>query len=324
MMKREAVPVYVSIDLGSHTVRMLIAQWIEEKSILRALLRRRSYVRLARDFEAAKPHTIKGPAVDRAIRCLAEFRRISEEFNPTYIQVVATGVLREAANSKDLIRMFQEETKLPVRLLSGEEEGRLTGLALCRSVDVKGRTFIAFDLGGGSTELFLRGEKSTKAASVPLGAALLTERYLVSDPPLEEETERARSEIIRVLEQGVAADFRKERLLFIGTGGTVTTLAAVIHGIGADEIGPERMNGLKLERGMVEGLFSRMKRMPLEERLKALNLEKGRAEVILGGTIAAIEILKFFDAPEMMISLSDLLEGVLFEKLGFTITGKNA
>jgi exopolyphosphatase / guanosine-5'-triphosphate,3'-diphosphate pyrophosphatase len=101
--------------------------------------------------------------------------------------------------------------------------------------------------------------------------------------------------------------------LLIGTGGTVTTLAAMVHGIGADEIDPERMNGLILEKNRVEELFSRMSRMPLGERLQMPGLDQGRAEVILGGTLAVIEILKYFDASETMISLSDLLEGVLFE-----------
>jgi len=42
-----------------------------------------------------------------------------------------------------------------------------------------------------------------------------------------------------------------------------------------------------------------------------------------GGTLAVLEILKYFDALETMISLSDLLEGVLFDKLGYSLPGEN-
>jgi len=320
MEKHGSAPILASIDLGSHTARMLIAQWVEERSLLKPLLRRRSYIRLAQDFEAEEALTLKGPAVERAIRCLEEFKRISEAFDLSYIQVVATGVVREAVNREDVIRMFRQAANLPVRLLTGEEEARLTGLGVSRSVDVGNRPFITFDLGGGSTEFLLAGRQSPGALSIPLGAALLTERYLVSDPPLEEELHRAKARVIDLLEQCVVGDLRCNPSLLIGTGGTVTALAAMVHGIGADEIDPGRMNGLMLEKNRVEELFSKISRMPLAERLRMPGLDPGRAGVILGGTLAVLEILKYFDVYEIMISLSDLLEGVLYERLGYSLS----
>lgn len=324
MDKHESVPILASIDLGSYTARMLIARWIEETLTLKPLLRRRSYIRLARDFEAAEACTIKAPALDRAVRCLKEFRRITEAFDPCHIQAVATGVVREAANREEVIRLFQQETNLPVRWLSGQEEARLTALGVSRFVEFGNEPFLMFDLGGGSAEFLLAGRKRPRALSVPLGAAVLTERYLVSDPPLEDEVGRAKARVVELLEQCEAGDLRCEPYLLIGTGGTVTTLSAMLHGIGADEIGPERMNGLMLQRERVEELFLRMSRMPLGERLRMPGLDPGRAEVILGGTLAVVEILKYFDAPEIMISLSDILEGVLFESLGYGLPGEDA
>jgi exopolyphosphatase / guanosine-5'-triphosphate,3'-diphosphate pyrophosphatase len=323
MDKHGSAPIFASVDLGSHTARMLIARWIEERSLLKPLLRRRSYIRLAQDFLAEEALTLKGPAVERAIRCLKEFKRISEAFDLSYFQVVATGVVREAVNREDVIRMFRQAANLPVRLLSGEEEARLTGLGVSHSVDVGNRPFITFDLGGGSTEFLLAGRQRPRALSVPLGAALLTERYLVSDPPLEEELHRAKARVIELLEQCVVDDLRCNPSLLIGTGGTVTTLGAMLHGIKADEINPACMNGLILGRTRVEELFSRMRRVTLDERLRMPGLDQGRAEVILGGTLAVIEILRYFDAPEALISVSDLLEGVLFERLGYSLPGND-
>ena len=319
MEKHGSAPILASIDLGSHTARMLIARWIEETSTLKPLLRRRTYVRLARDFEAAEARTIKGPALDRTIRCLKEYRRIGEAFDLSFIQVVATGVVREALNREEVIRRIRQETDLPVRLLSGEEEAAITALGISRALDVGNNPFVAFDLGGGSTEFFLAGRQNPRVLSIPLGAAVLTERYLVSDPPLEEEVERARARIRELLMQSALGDFAREPFSLVGTGGTVTALTAMVYGIGAGEIDPERMNGLVLEREPVEELFLRMRRMPLGERLAAPGLDPGRAEVILGGTLAVLEILKYFDAPETMVSLSDLLEGTLYERLGYSL-----
>jgi exopolyphosphatase / guanosine-5'-triphosphate,3'-diphosphate pyrophosphatase len=323
MDKHGSAPIFASVDLGSHTARMLIARWIEERLTLEPLFRKRSYILLSKDFEAAEALTIKGPAVDRAVLCLKEFKRASEAFDLSYFQVVATGVLREAANRHDILRILREETNLPVRLLSGEEEAILSGLGVSRSLVLGKRPFAVFDLGGGSTEFLLAGTGRTRALSIPVGAALLSEKYFLSDPPLEEEIGRAGSRVIELLSRGTAASFRTEPLLLIGTGGTVTTLGAMLHGIKADEINPACMNGLILGRTRVEELFSRMRRMTLDERLRMPGLDQGRAEVILGGTLAVIEILRYFDAPEALISVSDLLEGVLFERLGYSLPGND-
>lgn len=324
MEKPGIASILASIDLGSHTARMLIAQWIEEEFTLKPLLRKRSYVLLGKDFEAVEAQTIKQPALDRAILCLKEFKRISEVFDPSDLQVVATGVLREAVNREEVIRTLREETNLSVKLLSGEEEATLSGLGVGKSLGLANRPFLVFDLGGGSTEFFFAGKQSAMALSLPLGAALLSQRYLVSDPPHEEELRCAEAGVVELLRRGPVGGFRPEPFLLIGTGGTVTTLAAMAHGMRTDEIDPARMNGLILERSQIETLFARMARATLHERLQMPGLDQGRAEVILGGTLAVLKILKYFDASETMISLSDLLEGVLFEKLGFSLQGDRA
>jgi exopolyphosphatase/guanosine-5'-triphosphate,3'-diphosphate pyrophosphatase len=300
---------------------MLIAQWIGEGSFLKPLLRKRAYIRLAQNFGAPEAKTIKADAVDRAIRSLKGFKELSGAFALSWIQVVATGVVREAINRDDFVRRLQQTTHMPVRVLSGEEEARLTGLGVSRSLDVRGKPFVAFDLGGGSTEFLFAGTAKPEGLSVALGAALLTRKFLTSDPPREEEIARTKAKVAEVLERFLPDPSRAGRSRIIGTGGTVTTLAAMIHGLDLDQISPERMNGLVVKTTQVERLFAQMSKMPLSERLKMPGLDAGRAEVILGGTLAALGILKFFEASEIRISLSDLLEGVLFERLGYSLPG---
>jgi exopolyphosphatase/guanosine-5'-triphosphate,3'-diphosphate pyrophosphatase len=312
-------PILASIDLGSHTARMLIAQWNGEESFLKPLLRKRAYIRLAHDFDAPEERTIKADAVDRAVRSLKSFTELSRAFAISWIQVVATGVVREAVNRDDFVGLLQRTTHMPVRVLSGEEEARLTGLGVSRSLDIRSRSFLVFDLGGGSTEFLSAGKAEPEALSVPLGAALLTRKFLTSDPPRQEEITRTSVEVAEVLERFLPGPIKAGYAPIIATGGTVTTLAAIIHDLDPDKISPEGMNGLVVKTSQVECLFAQMSKMPLSERLKMRALDKGRAEVILGGTLVALGILKFFNISEIIISLSDLLEGVLFERLGYSL-----
>ena len=97
----------------------------------------------------------------------------------------------------------------------------------------------------------------------------------------------------------------------VGTGGTVTTLGAMLHHMDIEEISPKRMNGLTLRREQLEGLFERLKDMTFDERLRLQGLDRGRADVIPAGCGVVLRILRFLKAREMVVSLSDLLEGMV-------------
>ena len=52
-----------------------------------------------------------------------------------------------------------------------------------------------------------------------------------------------------------------------------------------------------------------------DTRLRLPGLDKGRADVILAGCLTVIRILYFFKSLQLKVSMSDLLEGILVEKL---------
>jgi exopolyphosphatase/guanosine-5'-triphosphate,3'-diphosphate pyrophosphatase len=176
-----------------------------------------------------------------------------------------------------------------------------------------------FDLGGGSTE-FIYGEQDLqRVQSLPLGAMVLTQRYLVSDPPGEEEMDALEQAVDDVLTQAFPEGRLKGDGLVVGTGGTVTTLGAMLYQVNIEEISPKRMNGLTLGREQVKDLFERLKVTTFDERLKLQGLDRGRADIIPAGCAVVLRILRFFKAREMVVSLSDLLEGIAIESSDFSV-----
>jgi len=301
-----------SIDLGSHTARLLIARW--EAGRLESLLRKRAYIRLAQDFEAPGKMTLKQPGIERALKALEEFQSDIEKHRATRIKGVATGVVRTAVNKDPFIDLVREKTGIQVEVISGEEEARLTGLGIQYALDLWDRPFIAFDLGGGTTEFLLgRQPGDSKALSLPLGAMILTQRHMTSDPPKEKEFESLKEETKELLLKAFPDEIRGTSL--VGTGGTVTTLAAMVHGIEGQAINPEKMYGLILRAHQMEELLGRMKHLSVRERALLPGLDQGRADVILAGAVVVTEILNFFHSSEMMVSLTDLLEGALLDLL---------
>jgi exopolyphosphatase/guanosine-5'-triphosphate,3'-diphosphate pyrophosphatase len=284
--------------------------------LFRPVLRKRAYIRLAEGFDDHGRRKIRAKAIDRTLNVLQSFASVTKEFGVANTYAVATGVVRKAVNRDHFLELIYDQTGIEIRAISGEEEGRLTEKGVLHSLDIQDGALMVFDLGGGSTE-FIFGENLEKTVrSIPLGAAILTQAFLDSDPPEDRAVHALVRHVDNVLREAfIKAPFQKGHFLLVGTGGTVTALAAMIFGIILEDIGPERINGLILKRSQLEALFARIKAMTLKQRLELPGLDRGRAGVILAGSVVVIRILHLFGSLQMAVSLSDLLEGLLIVNL---------
>jgi len=99
--------------------------------------------------------------------------------------------------------------------------------------------------------------------------------------------------------------------ILIGTGGSVTTLAAMLHRVPREEITPERINGLELTHARVSRCLERMCRIRSQERTRLHGLDPERAHVIVAGTLVVMGIMGYVETSSLFASMSDLLEGLL-------------
>jgi exopolyphosphatase / guanosine-5'-triphosphate,3'-diphosphate pyrophosphatase len=307
-----------AIDIGTHTARLLIASDPGPAGPLKALTRRREYVRLTESIDNNDENIIGPGAITRTVRVLEGFLTLIRTYGVQSTHAIATGVIREATNRDEFLGRIYEKTGIPVRPVSGDEEAQLTAKGVLLSRGVQSGPFVIFDLGGGSAEFFFGGNETQTVKSLSLGAAVMTHRHLKSDPPEESEIASLTGYISDILHNGIPdydtsyKNYKTDaRLSVIGTGGTVTTLAMMIHGISEKEISAEYINGLLLNGRQIEALFDKMKGMSVKERLKLPGLDEGRAGIILAGAVIVINILDFFKALQFTVSLSDLLEGIL-------------
>ena len=305
-----------SIDVGSHTARLLIVRASGDTGGMRQLVRKRVYIRLAEGFDTSRNKIIQPEAMARALDAVWGFSRDVGRFDVSQIRAVATGVVREATNGKEFLDRILERAGVRVRLISGAEEALLTAKGALHPLKLPPDAFLVFDLGGGSTEFFFGSAGATTVRSVPLGAVILKTQYLKSDPPKSSEVDALSKHVDRCLEESKPEVSTFPNGFFVvGTGGTVTTLAAMIHDVPPEEITPERMNGLVLGRQEIETLFGEIRNLSVEQIGKLPGLDEGRADVMVAGSLAAIRILHFCGAHHMTVSLSDLLEGIVIKHL---------
>ena len=170
-----------------------------------------------------------------------------------------------------------------------------------------------FDIGGGSTELILKStEEDTPEASLslPLGVVHLTEVYLQEDPPGLEACGRLRRQVSEVLHQHSFPENLHDRL-WVGTAGTVTTLASMR--LGLPEYDAARVSGAILDRTWLAELCNRLAEMTLAERSSLPGLELGREDIILAGALLTLELMECFCFSHFTVSDAGLLEGLFLD-----------
>ncbi len=311
-----------SIEIGTNTIRMLIAKRDSDKP-LTSVLRKRSVLRLGSGFNRKSPGIIKNEPMERCVSVLKDYLRIARQYKVSSPISVATGVVRKAKNRREFISAIRDTLGLNTRIISGEEEGRLTLKGVLSSPGMKDSPVIIFDLGGGSTEFIGIKDDSKNIISTELGIITSTEEYLAHDPPARKEIDRLTEHIDNTLKNGLDS-FKKiyeNDPQLIGTGGTVVTLGAIIHSIRVREF-DDKITGLSLNKKAIAGLFNKLSELSSIERLNIKGLDPGREDTILAGCLIAIKIMDYFKKNEIIISYQDLLEGILIDYLQGESDGK--
>jgi exopolyphosphatase/guanosine-5'-triphosphate,3'-diphosphate pyrophosphatase len=304
-----------SIEIGSNSIRMLIAEKGESGSPLRPVLRRRVITRLGGDYNRKEIGTIKPGAMARSIAVLKDFFAIASQCGVSSPIILATGVVREALNRSSFVTLIAERLGHHVEIISGQQEAELTCKGVFYSLNHRGAPLVIFDIGGGSTEFIWTNNRERKSISIELGVVILTEDYLVTDPPSHNEI----YQLIHHIEDSLTIrlnplkQIAKETFSLVGTGGSTVTLAKIVHGIEEDDFDETKINGLVIRRKDVGLLFEKMKGMSTEKRLNLKGLEMGREDIILAGTLMIMKIMDYFGKDEITVSYSDLLEGSLID-----------
>jgi exopolyphosphatase/guanosine-5'-triphosphate,3'-diphosphate pyrophosphatase len=299
-----------SIDVGSNTLRLLIAEPAVSVPI-RPILVERRITRLGENFLPDK--ILQLPAMERSIAALQEFVELMGLNGVSDYSAGATAVVREASNGNTFLDQVKRQTGLGVLLLSGAQEARLSLLGVSSVISNRESALVIFDIGGGSTELVWKGKgdnSATESCSLPLGVVHLTETFLQEDPPGQEPCLKLRRYVSNILAE---LSFNKElhTRLWVGTAGSVTTLASMWHEL--IEYDADRINGTVLQRTWLADLCARLAEMKLRERRELRGLEPGREDIILAGGLVTLEMMDTFGFSQFTVSDAGLLEGLFLD-----------
>ena len=297
-----------AIDIGTNSVRLLVAEVDarDRGAPLTTLDRRMRITRLGQGVHASR--RLAPDAIDRTLTVLREYRAAFDALGVERVRATATSAARDAENRDEFFGPATEALGVTPELLSGEDEARLSFSGATHGLRAP-TPYLVVDIGGGSTELVYGSSAPEALRSLDVGCVRVTEQWLISDPPEPEELSNA---IVTVRDE--LADLARElpqlreAATVIGLAGTVTTVAAIEQGLA--EYDRDRIHHFRLTHDAAEDVFRTLAIESIEERRHNPGLEPERADVIVGGAVVLVSIFRTFGFEEILVSESDILDGL--------------
>ena len=292
-----------TVDIGSHSCILLIAAFedapaTEEgaapRKVLVPKLQKVEVCRLGEDiYECGK---ITEKRIKELEAIMTKFRMDLHALGANLKAAVMTEAMRNAENPDEVIAVVEHALWVKPRIISGEEEGKLT----YRSVkEWHGEGIVTIDIGGGSTEL----SNGDTTFSIPVGALKMFKAMCPIPGP--EYKKFVKETFKEVSFKGMT----KKPVYLIG--GTGTALAMVY--LNKQQFDYKAIEGLELSISDLEAVTTKISNLSKELRAMLPGLENGRHEVIICGLFWLRSLLEKLRVETFKISTAGLRFGLLYE-----------
>lgn len=298
------------IDVGSNTVHLLVVDAHPGAQPLPATSHKR-VLRLSEHVTAEG--LIDADGIAELTQFVGECVHIAEDAGISELMSFVTSAIREAPNGPAVLDHVREHTGQELRVLTGEEEARLTFLAARRWFGWSSGRLFGIDIGGGSLELATGiDETPDTAVSLPLGAGRLT-RTLAGDPPSSGDLRALRTKV-RAEIAGAARDLTKwgapDRA--VGTSKTIRSLARLT---GAAPSSGGAFVPRTLARDDLAALVPRLATMTIADRAELPGVSAARSAQVLAGAVVIEATMDIFDIETLDVCPWALREGLILRRL---------
>jgi exopolyphosphatase/guanosine-5'-triphosphate,3'-diphosphate pyrophosphatase len=283
------------IDIGSNTVHLLVVD-AHHGAAPRPAASVRVPLRLVELLDGSGALSEAGEHA--LVDCILDLRRQAEELAVFDLVAFATSALRDATNSDEVLARLRAVTGVAVEVLPGDDEARLTFLAVRRWLGWSAGRLLAMDIGGGSLEIGAgMDEEPDVVASLPLGASRLTRDWLTSDPPSQRELSALRRYVRAQIAPVVGRLYHVgEPTRAVATSKTFRSLARIA---GAEPYSRGPYVRRMLRRADLEAAAKLVSRMPVAGRASLPGVSGSRAGQLAAGAVVAVETLDLLSVDEV-------------------------
>lgn len=276
---------YAVIDVGSNSVRLMM---LADGKVLYKTL---STTRLGEGL--AQTSRINETAMNRTALAIQTFVERARQEDALAVYAYATASVRSAENGQEFVEKVHQLCGLQIEVIDGKTEAEIGIIGALGQADGA-----IIDVGGASTELAVRRDKKLMyRESVNVGVVRLLDTCGRNVDVLKTKTQE--------LSVGFENAPKVDKVYAIG--GTATTLSALV--LGLERYDSEKVTGTEITIDQMRGLADKLSALTVEETEKLPCMPKGRAEVLLGGTVWFVALMERLALSKIIVSDRDNLEG---------------
>lgn len=226
------------------------------------------------------------------------------------ILAFATSAIRDSKNGTAIIAEISQKHGIELEILEGDEEAKMTFLAVRRWLGWSAGKLLVLDIGGGSLEIATGIDENPEATlSLPLGAARLTREFLNGDPYSSKSIELLGNHVEQILTKNLPKTLKShDANHFVATSKTFRTLARITANWFGD-------NPKFLEKDSLEKAIPRLAEMTDKSRADLPGVSTSRARQIVAGSVVAYSVMDNLDVHEVEICPWALREGIVLRRL---------
>jgi exopolyphosphatase / guanosine-5'-triphosphate,3'-diphosphate pyrophosphatase len=312
-------PAFAALDLGTNNCRLLVAT--PAGNGFRVV---DSFSRIVRLGEGLH-HTgrLSQPAMERAMAALHGCAARLARRPVRALRAIATEACRRAVNGGEFLARVRSETGLPIDVISSREEVELALESCTPLLRRDGRRALLFDIGGGSTELaWVRLPPHGRPEligymSLPVGVVTLAERFGSDGDDAAGFTAMREHVLAQLLPfesvHCIGHEIRQGGVRFLGTSGTVTTLAGIA--LDLPRYSRPAVDGTVLSHAEAEAALNRLRAMGRAGLAEHPCVGPERADFVLPGCAIFAAIHRLWPAPEIVVADRGLREGMLLRMI---------
>ena len=299
------------LDIGSNTGHLLVVDAHGGAAPLPAYSFKEP-LRLAEHLDGDGAMSDKG--IDALTRFVTDAQQLAEDKGSEEMLAFATSAVRDATNSDDVLARVRKESGVELEVLPGEDEARLTFLAVRRWFGWSSGRLLLFDIGGGSLEIASGCDEAPDVAqSLPIGAGRMTRQFLTEDPPSKGS--------IKQLRKMVRAEVARDAGLVLRAGqpdhavATSKTFRSLARSCGAAPSGEGSRVKRFLEHEELAERLPELVRMDDAGRRQLPGVSPDRSHQIVAGALVADAVMDIFGLGRLEVCPWALREGLILERI---------
>lgn len=279
-----------TIDIGSNAARLLIVDVVVNKQRIAEYEKvnfARLPLRLGFDvFETGKIGKEKTKVIVNAMKA---FQSLLTFYDVKHLKACATSAMRDAKNSKDIIKIVERETGIKIEVISGDEEAVLINENhIADNMDTE-HGYLYVNVGGGSTDIiFYVDGKMRYKKSIDIGTIRLLKNQV---------SESHWSYLKNQLKTHVKSSLP---IVAIGSGGNINKVFSM----------SKKKEGKPLSIDTLKKYYNEFSSLSLEERMHEYKIREDRADVIVPALQIYIKVMQWSGIHDIFVPRIGLVDGL--------------